>query len=133
MPRALQDTGDDSPIDWASVLFFAGALLGLLNWATMSILREATSAQYFGGGLPADDKDRGQVIACVGGIGMTMGSLVLLILAIFEAGPPTTTMMYSAVRCLKPTPVLPGGEFNSGRRKCVRRRSCTSCSSSTRP
>ena len=99
----------------------------------MSILREATSAQYFGGGLPADDKARGQVIACVGGIGMTMGSLVLLILAIFEAGPPTNTMMYSAVRCLKPTPVLPGGEFNSGRRKCVRRRSCTSCSSSTRP
>ena len=39
---------------------------------------------------------------------MTMGSLVLLILAIFEAGAPTNTMMYSAVRCLKPTPVLPG-------------------------
>ena len=111
LPCPAQGTDDDSPTDWASILFFAGAVLGILNWATMSILREATAAQYFGGVLPAGDKDRGQVIACVGGIGMTMGSLVLLILAIFENGAPTNTMMYSAVRSAKPNVRCVGGRY----------------------
>ena len=119
LPCPAQGTDDDSPTDWASILFFAGAVLGILNWATMSILREATAAQYFGGVLPAGDKDRGQVIACVGGIGMTMGSLVLLILAIFENGAPTNTMMYSAVRCQTQRPLRGWAVLTPAARKCA--------------
>ena len=81
--------------DYASILFFAGAVLALFNWATMSLLREKTANAYFYA-LPADEADRGQITACIAGIGMTMGSLLLITIAVLEQGPPSANMMYAA-------------------------------------
>ena len=95
--RYLQDeTSDDTPIDWASILFFGGTVLGVLNWATMSTLREGTAAQYFSE-LPADKRAKDQVVAMLATVGNMMGVVVMLTMAIFCAGPPSTEVMYSAV------------------------------------
>ena len=101
--RLLQETPEPEPeaegggIDWASVLFFGGAVLGFLNWLTMSFLRERTSLVYFSS-VPTDPIDQAQVVTLVGAVGMMMGTLAMIIMAVFCHGPPSSELMYSAVR-----------------------------------
>ena len=133
--RLLQETPEPEPeaegggIDWASVLFFGGAVLGFLNWLTMSFLRERTSLVYFSS-VPTDPIDQAQVVTLVGAVGMMMGTLAMIIMAVFCHGPPSSELMYSAVRQPSPTPFLPGeARADAGPR---RRPACTSCSSLTK-
>ena len=133
--RLLQETPEPEPeaegggIDWASVLFFGGAVLGFLNWLTMSFLRERTSLVYFSS-VPTDPIDQAQVVTLVGAVGMMMGTLAMIIMAVFCHGPPSSELMYSAVR-------LPNALFAAEGRPGLtprprRRPACTSCSSLTK-
>ena len=105
LPCPAQGTDDDSPTDWASILFFAGAVLFIFNFVTLSLTREWVLTQYFTS-VTDNPCDKGQLETVTGGMGALSGSIVMLALAVFCNGPPSDHLMYSAVRLPNPTPFL---------------------------